>query len=412
MHAALSDAALGQPPGTPASRSRGSPRSTSATPERLRRRHDPARQHASDPADRLHLLPDADDAGGDVFFGPSGAAPVAGNYDCLTILHELGHALGPQARPRERRLRRAAGGIRLDGILGDDLPVLRRIGRPQVYNETWGYAADVHDVRHRRAPVPLRRRLHHQRRRHHLRVEPDDRRHLRRRRARASRRGPTASSIRSGTAAASTPTTLSAYATGVRSTSPRARARPSRPPSPPSSAAAQRRHRQRQRLQRPAVPRRPALADRERHRRPRRRHDHRQRRAQRADGSAGATLRARRQRTRSRGGAATDLDRRRRAAPTARSAARAATCSSASRRARQARDHPRRPAARLRRPRRRRRRPDRPVAARRDRAAAAATRTSSSAATRCGHLWSPSSGGDDAWSRGNTAGDAVPEFEC
>lgn len=32
--------------------------------------------------------------GGDVFFGDSGRAPLAGNYDWLTVLHELGHSLG------------------------------------------------------------------------------------------------------------------------------------------------------------------------------------------------------------------------------------------------------------------------------------------------------------------------------
>lgn len=33
-------------------------------------------------------------AGGDVWFGGAGRAPQAGNYDNLTVLHELGHALG------------------------------------------------------------------------------------------------------------------------------------------------------------------------------------------------------------------------------------------------------------------------------------------------------------------------------
>ena len=32
--------------------------------------------------------------GGDVWFGGSGARPQAGNYDHMTVLHEVGHALG------------------------------------------------------------------------------------------------------------------------------------------------------------------------------------------------------------------------------------------------------------------------------------------------------------------------------
>lgn len=40
-----------------------------------------------------YLISDAAE-GGDVFFGGSGVAPDAGDYDYLTVLHELGHALG------------------------------------------------------------------------------------------------------------------------------------------------------------------------------------------------------------------------------------------------------------------------------------------------------------------------------
>lgn len=38
--------------------------------------------------------PAASSYGGDVFFGGSGDAPALGNYDWVTVLHEMGHALG------------------------------------------------------------------------------------------------------------------------------------------------------------------------------------------------------------------------------------------------------------------------------------------------------------------------------
>ena len=58
------------------------------------------RQHRTIRRHRLHLRPDPGDAGGDVFFGPSGAAPVAGNYDYFIILHETRPCARPEARPR------------------------------------------------------------------------------------------------------------------------------------------------------------------------------------------------------------------------------------------------------------------------------------------------------------------------
>jgi len=48
----------------------------------------------SDPPTAYTYLPDDNPYGGDVFFGHSGRAPVAGNYHYFTVLHELGHALG------------------------------------------------------------------------------------------------------------------------------------------------------------------------------------------------------------------------------------------------------------------------------------------------------------------------------
>ena len=159
------------------------------------------------------------------------------------------------------------------GILGDDLPLLRRVGRALRLQRALGPCADLHDVRHRGAAVPLRRRLHHQRGQHHLhlgpdapapptstasradaRGEPDLRDDLGRQRRRHLRpvelRGRTC---------------ISTLAPGRRLDLRRRAARlPRRRP--------QRRLRPRQRLQRAALRGRPALADRERDRRQRRRH--------------------------------------------------------------------------------------------------------------------------------------------
>jgi serralysin len=46
-----------------------------------------------DDATAFAYLP-GDGPGGDVWFGDSGVAPRAGNYDWATVLHEIGHALG------------------------------------------------------------------------------------------------------------------------------------------------------------------------------------------------------------------------------------------------------------------------------------------------------------------------------
>ena len=81
---------------------------------------------ASPPEPRTPSSPPLD-TGGDVSFDRSGRKPVAGNYDYLTIVHEIGHTLGLKhgtrtlgALPRPRQAR----------VHGDDLPQLRRRGRP------------------------------------------------------------------------------------------------------------------------------------------------------------------------------------------------------------------------------------------------------------------------------------------
>lgn len=50
--------------------------------------------NTSDPATAYAYYPSAGVWGGDVFFGNSGRLPAAGNYDYLTTVHEIGHALG------------------------------------------------------------------------------------------------------------------------------------------------------------------------------------------------------------------------------------------------------------------------------------------------------------------------------
>ena len=50
--------------------------------------------NTSDPKTAYTYMPDEAPWGGDVFFGKSGKSPVVGNYHYMTVLHELGHAMG------------------------------------------------------------------------------------------------------------------------------------------------------------------------------------------------------------------------------------------------------------------------------------------------------------------------------
>ena len=160
---------------------------------RLGERHPPLRQQRRRglaPRHRLRLLPQpADRDRRRRLVRPF--RPAAGRRQLRRPHHPARDRPRPRPPPRPRDARRAPRGLGQPRVHRDDLPELRRRpGRP-LPRRPGRLPADLHDARHRRAPAPLRRRLHHQRRRHHLLLEPRHRRDLgRRRRRHRARRQP------------------------------------------------------------------------------------------------------------------------------------------------------------------------------------------------------------------------------
>ena len=162
--------------------------------------------------------PDTHVAAGDVWFGGSGNQPGAGQLRPLHRHPRDRPCARAQARARNGRLRRAAVRHQLDGILGDDLQVIRRVGREVRLQRGMGLRPDLHDVRHRRPAAHVRGGFQRQRRQYHLHLEPDHRRVLRERGAGDRARAATASSRPSGTAMATTATTCRTIRPTSRST--------------------------------------------------------------------------------------------------------------------------------------------------------------------------------------------------
>ena len=98
------------------------------------------------------------DPGGDVYFGGTGRNPVMGNFDSgQATLHEIGHALGLK-HGQEPMTYGAMNADRLDiEFSADELPELHRVDRRLPDGQH--LAADLHDVRHRRAAAHVRRDL-------------------------------------------------------------------------------------------------------------------------------------------------------------------------------------------------------------------------------------------------------------
>lgn len=92
------------------------------------------------PATAYAFYPDEDDPrGGDAFFGGAGRNPVQGNYDYMTILHEVGHTLGLKHAHDTASYGAVPGAY--DGMEYTIMSYRSQIGGPIGYsNETFGFA--------------------------------------------------------------------------------------------------------------------------------------------------------------------------------------------------------------------------------------------------------------------------------
>ena len=96
--------------------------------------------NTSDPWTAYAYYPSDGVWGGDIFFGPSGRFPTAGNYDYYTVIHELGHSLGLK-HGHETDVYGALP-FDTDSMEYSVMTYRSFVGSDAqfVYNEQWGYA--------------------------------------------------------------------------------------------------------------------------------------------------------------------------------------------------------------------------------------------------------------------------------
>ncbi len=96
--------------------------------------------NTSNPGTAYAYYPSTESYGGDVFFGPSGKAPTAGNYDYHAVIHETGHALGLK-HGHETSVYGALP-YSMDSMEYSAMTYKSFVGSDAqyLYNETWGFA--------------------------------------------------------------------------------------------------------------------------------------------------------------------------------------------------------------------------------------------------------------------------------